>query len=77
MDDPSVVDSLIAAADPVAWPDAEEGDLIASFLGHVVAGRYANSGEFLVTISIPAEILDPHAMMKSIGNMTYWESRKA
>lgn len=71
------VDDMIAAANPVPWSDAEEGDVVGAFLGHVIGGRYAATGEFMLTVSIPREIMDPHALMESMGMLTYWEVRRA
>ena len=73
----SVDDRMAALDEPVPWNDAEDGDLVAGFLAHVIGGRYAATGEFLLTLSIPAEILDPHALMQSQGMLTWWEGFRA
>lgn len=71
-----LIDDLIGESDPVPYDEAEEGETVAMFLGHVVSGRYSSGGEFLVTISIPRDILNPHDLMESFGEMTLWEVRK-
>lgn len=71
-----LIDDLIADAAPVPYDGADEGETVAMFLGHVVSGRYSSAGEFLLTISIPRDILNPHDLMESFGEMTLWEVRK-
>lgn len=72
-----IIEGIIASApEPVAYADAEEGEMVAKFLAHTVGGRYSSSGEFLLTISIPTAIFNPHDMMNSSGFMLYWEARK-
>lgn len=73
----SVLDDLIAddAADLTPYDDASEADLIAHFLGFVVRGTYASQGEFILALSIPAD-LDVTQLMKTRGEMVYLQVRK-
>lgn len=73
-DDP--IGDLIANADPIPYADADPGDLVANFLGHVLAGKYSTAGEFVLPISIPASTLDPRDLMGAQGMMFYIELRK-
>jgi hypothetical protein len=70
-------DRIAALPDPVNWDEADEGDMVAGFLAHVIGGRYAATGEFMLTLSIPSEILDPHKLMQSQGMLTWWEGFRA
>jgi hypothetical protein len=71
------LDDLIADTEASILPfdDAGEADTIAHFLAYVVRGVYGSQGEFVVTLSIPADI-DLHEFMKSRGEMVYAVIRK-
>lgn len=70
------IDQRIANANPMPYEQADEDDMVASFTAHIIGGKYSSGGEFILTLSIPADILNPHDLMKSMGFMTYWEGRK-
>jgi len=71
-----VVSQMVRMLDPTPWEDAENGDVIAGFIAHILPGNYTNSGEFILKLSIPREVFSPHDLMASTGFLTYWEVRK-
>lgn len=75
-DSQEIVDIIANAEPDTPYADADEGDKVAGFCAHTVGGRYASTGEFLLTISIPTSTFNPHDLMASAGFMLYWEARK-
>ena len=73
-DDP--IGDRIVSANPVPYAHADTDDVVAVFLGHTVAGRYTNNGEFHITLAIPYDILNPHDLMGTMTQMVYVEMRK-
>lgn len=71
-----ITDIIAAAPEPIAYADADTGDLVAKFLAHTIGGRYSSSGEFILSVAIPADVFNPHDLMGSSGMMLYWEARK-
>lgn len=59
------------------YPDADNDDMIACFIGSIGSGKYDARGQFVLTIEVPFDIVgNPTDMMRSQGMMLVWQARK-
>ena len=64
-------------AEPVPYFDADNDDLIASFIGSIGSAKYDARGSFVLTLEIPFDVIgDPTDLMRSQGMMLVWQARK-
>lgn len=76
MSDLTEVDQLLLSTQVTPYEDADDADVVLSCLGAVIGCNYTSSGEVVLKISFPQEIFSPEEIMKSLGEMVYWQGRK-